>query len=90
MARKRSSSQGDSYRGYRVSVRLVRDDFSDYEPVRSLTGITSEDGTQCPLFRITMKILIGDWLESTQLKDSALRSIRASGFTESQRCLLIN
>jgi DNA repair protein RadC len=34
MARKRSSFQGDSYRGYKVSIRLVKESLADYEPVR--------------------------------------------------------
>jgi DNA repair protein RadC len=33
MARKRSSFEGNSYRGYRVSVRLVRESHRRYEPV---------------------------------------------------------
>jgi hypothetical protein len=34
MARKRSSFEGDSYRGYKVSIRLVKENLADYEPVR--------------------------------------------------------
>jgi DNA repair protein RadC len=33
MVRKRSSFEGDSYRGYRVSIRLVRKSHRRYEPV---------------------------------------------------------
>ena len=34
MDRKRFSFEEDSYRGYRVSIRLVRENLSDYEPVK--------------------------------------------------------
>jgi DNA repair protein RadC len=34
MARKRSSFQGDSSRGYKVSIRLVKENLAEYEPAR--------------------------------------------------------
>lgn len=34
MSKRRSSFEGDSYKGYRVSIRLVRENLAEYEPVR--------------------------------------------------------